>query len=471
MPKAPSGPIIKSTQVDSGLFHLATGWRLGFLGVMVMTIKRGKKSEVRIKLTDGLINYAKSGKTDKKDWQQFNNALAEVGGTIRDAELVGFQVSRTSPAKISFRYDFRLNGKRKNITLGQFPKITVTQARLLAKEKMLSVANGDDPLTDKQVARVEAQNTLQSYLDHDYKLHMESRAIEATKYLSIIRNGFAELLKKPLGSVTKIDLVKWVQCQTKLHNQSTKGYASATITQRHGALKSLMSHALRNGVIETNPFDKLDKLEFSTITETTSQQAKRTYLTLEQQQAFLASVDKYNKKHEGSYHKPMMLILYYMGMRTGDVVSLDWTHIIDTPFTCNISKVLEKGRRKVKTPFIMPMPEPVRDLLRERKKQHGSPTNGLVFPNDKGLRLGKQPLRSCWEWIKEDAGFHDDLELYTLRHNYISWLIMDNVPLPVIAKMIGHTSTDMINRNYGHLIKGATDSAAQRFVDRLKNTA
>jgi len=45
---------------------------------------------------------------------------------------------------------------------------------------------------------------------------------------------------------------------------------------------------------------------------------------------------------------------------------------------------------------------------------------------------------------------------------------MDNVPLPVIAQMIGHTSTDMINRNYGHLIKGATDSAAQGFAELLE---
>mgnify|MGYP000226272917 FL=1 len=405
--------------------------------------------------------------------------------------MIGFLVARGSTQKVSFRYDYRLHGKRKNITLGHFPDITTVQARLIAKYHALQVAIGKDPAKDKQSARVEVNNTLQSYLDHDYALHMRSRAIQAEKYLKIISNGFPELLKLPLTEISKTDLVKWVQSQTELHNQNTKGYASATIIQRHGALKSLMSHAIRNGVIESNPFDRLDKLEFTTTTETTQQQAKRTYLTIEQQQAFLKSVDAYDEKLNAcsknsqaqntatvdnasfaSHHKPMILILYYMGLRMGDVVSLEWSHVIDTPFTCNITKVLEKTRRKIKKPFVMPMPEPVRTALKEWRKQQGNPATGLVFPNPiNGGRVGNSPLRTCWVWIKKDAEFHDDLQLYTLRHNFISWLIMNNVPLPVIAGMVGHTSTDMINRNYGHLIAGATTDASKGFAEMLEKHA
>jgi len=240
-----------------------------------------------------------------------------------------------------------------------------------------------------------------------------------------------------------------------------------------------------------NPFDRLDKLEFTTINETTQQQARRTYLTIEQQQAFLKSVDAYDKKLRvgskngqanvkpnvsdldnlafSSHHKPMMLILYYMGLRMGDVVSLEWTHVIDTPFTCSITKVLEKTRRKIKTPTSLPMPEPVRKALSEWRKQQGNPKHGLVFPNPKTeKRLSAQPLDSCWAWLKVDAGLHENLQLYTLRHNFISWLIMDNEPLSVIAAMVGHSSTDMINRNYAHLVKGTTDKASQGFAGLLE---
>lgn len=213
-------------------------------------MSQGKKAASRIKLTDGVIR------------QQQGDALVRVNSTLSDSELIGFHIRRVSKDRLSFRYDYRLNGKRRNVTIGQWPKITVAQARTLAKEKALSVANSNDPLVAKQQSSKAAQNTLKSYLEHDYGLYMRSRAIQADKYLNIIRNGFPELLSIPLVDISKTDLVKWVQAQTEQHNNQVKGFASATIIQRHGALKSLMSHALRNGVIQQNPFDLLDKLEF-----------------------------------------------------------------------------------------------------------------------------------------------------------------------------------------------------------------
>lgn len=442
------------------------------------------------KITDGAIKYAQSGKTDKKEWQEINAVLVNKNGKIRDSEISGFQVVKSGNKIISFRYDYRINGKRKNITLGQWPAITAGQARLLAKEKALDVANGNNPVDDKKARQVENSNTLKSYLDHEYALHMKSRAIRADRYLAMVRNNFPKIINKPLADINKTDLVKWVQYQTIQHDKGIRGYNSATIKQRYAALKTLMSHAVRNGVIERSPFDRMETLEFSK-DETTNQQAKRTYLTIEQQQAFLASIDAYDEKLRAerrnsrahgkpylpdldnlafaSHHKPMLLILYYMGMRMGDVVGLEWVHVIDTPFTCSISKVLEKTRRKVKTPFSLPMPEPVRNTLKQWRKQQGNPGSGLVFTSPvTNERFGAQPLVRCWNWIKKDAGFHEDLQLYTLRHNFISWLIMDNIPLSVIANMVGHSGTDMINRNYAHLIKGTADKASQNFAELLE---
>jgi len=440
----------------------------------------------QIKITDGLIRFALKGGNDKPEWEQYEDTLVPKFGAISDSEVKGFKVIKSGADTVSFRYYYRINGQRKNITLGLFPAITTTQARQLAKDKSLEVALGENPLDKKQTKRASTENTLQAYIDHDYGLYMRGRASTADKYLNIIENGFPELLKKPLADITKTDLVKWVQCQMKQHCDGVKGFASATIQQRHSTLKSLMSHAVRNDVIERSPFDKLDKLEFSTTVEATEQQEKRTYLTLDQQAALLASIDNYdnhvragifNSRVNGapnltgntyaSYHKPMMILLYYMGLRMGDVVTLEWAHVIDTPFTCSITKVLQKTRRKIKKPFVMPMPEPVKVMLKEWRKQQGSPKRGFVFPDANGEQLYGTPLVMCWKWVKRDAGFHEELQMYSLRHNFTSWLIMNNVPLSVIAGMIGHTSTDMINRNYGHLIKGATDTASKGFVELL----
>lgn len=447
----------------------------------------------RIKLTDSLINYsAGRRKAISQEWLPLQNILQTKGGIIRDSVVIGLQIARTGVDTLSFRYNYRVNGKRRMITIGQFPGITVTQARELVKDIAKKIAYGDDPLAEKQAKLVMQDNTLQSYLDHDYKLHME-RAIAGRDYLAVIKNHFPEFLKKPLTDINKTDLVKWVQAQKLKHNATEYGYSSDSIKKRYSALKSLMSHAVRNKVIIQNPFDLMEQLEFHR-DESTQQQARRTYLEIEQQKELLTSIDAYEQKlrderrssraHGKSYlldldnlsiashHKPMMLILYYMGLRTGDVTSLEWTHIIDTPFTCNITKVLEKTRRKVKEPFTLPMPSQVRDILRLWRKQQGNPKSGLVFPNPAtGKRMDKQCLKRYWKWIKEDAGFHENLHLYTLRHNFISWLVMNGIPLKVIASMAGHRTTTMIDLHYGHLIKGATTEASQGFANLLESKA
>jgi len=439
-----------------------------------------------IRLTDALVQKAISGKAEPY-------RLVKKHDAISDSIVPGLKIIKSGTNIFSFRFNYRISGKRRNITLGSYPAINCNQARGLAKTRAIEVATGNDPIADKQTARTAQENTLRSYLDHDYTLYMQSRAITAKEYLSLIRNNFTSILDNPISKITKTDLVKWVQFQIIQHDKEVKGFSSATIRKRYSALKSLMSHAVRHDVIEHNPFDKMDKLEFSK-DESTQQQTKRTYLTLDQQKQLLQSINNYDQKlrtersnsraHGKSYltdldglafsshHKPMMLILYFMGMRLGDVVGLEWVHIQDNKFTCNISKVLEKTRRKVKTPCIIPMPKSVRDALRLWFKQQGKPSRGLVFPNSTtGDRLSVQPLARCWKWIKKDAGFRNDLQLYSLRHNYISWLIMNNIPLSVIASMVGHSSTDMINSNYGHLIAGADTTASNSFAELLSREA
>jgi len=445
---------------------------------------------IKVKLSDAIISYAKSGKSDNSKLKDVESALINKGDILYDTELKGFHVKRAGIDTVSFRHYYRINGQRKNITLGTFPNITVAAARILAREKSLDVANGNSPVDEKRNTLVIHQLTLKNYLEHDYALHME-RAITGKQYIAKIKNHFPELLKKPLADINKTDLVKWLQQNTIKYKNFESGYSAESIRGYYSALKTLMAHAVRNAAIDSSPFDRMEKLDFHR-EEKAAQQVKRNYLTIEQQRAFLASIDNYQEKlrserrssraHGKSYlpdldnidmashHKPMLLILYYMGMRSGDVIGLEWEHIIDTPFTCSISKVLEKNRRKIKTPSTIPMPVQVRDILRVWRKQLNNPDSGLVFMSPvTGRRLSKGCLNNCWDWIKNDAGIPEQYVLYTLRHNFISWLIMNGIHLKVIANLAGHTTTSMIEHHYGHLSDGHTNKAAMSFSNLLSD--
>ena len=44
---------------------------------------------------------------------------------------------------------------------------------------------------------------------------------------------------------------------------------------------------------------------------------------------------------------------------------------------------------------------------------------------------------------------------------------MKGIPLKTVASMLGHKSTDMVERHYSHLIEGATNTASDVFANIL----
>jgi integrase len=43
------------------------------------------------------------------------------------------------------------------------------------------------------------------------------------------------------------------------------------------------------------------------------------------------------------------------------------------------------------------------------------------------------------------------ISFHTLRHTYASLMVMDGVPLIVVARNLGHSDTRMVEKHYGHL--------------------
>ncbi|BBP43446.1 tyrosine-type recombinase/integrase [Thiosulfativibrio zosterae] len=110
---------------------------------------------------------------------------------------------------------------------------------------------------------------------------------------------------------------------------------------------------------------------------------------------------------------------------------------------------INKLRHKNEYPTTNPLSDKVIELLKCWHEQNGSPQYGYVFANPS---TGKPFLRlyKPWEKIKALAQLPNELENYTLRHNFISQLVMNGANLLSIAKL-ATTSVEMIEQHYGHL--------------------
>ena len=61
-----------------------------------------------------------------------------------------------------------------------------------------------------------------------------------------------------------------------------------------------------------------------------------------------------------------------------------------------------------------------------------------------------------------EAGLPDSFVFHGLRHTYASQLVQAGTPLAVVAKQLGHASTDTVSRTYGHLCCESIEAHVER---------
>lgn len=76
----------------------------------------------------------------------------------------------------SWRYDYRVGGKRATVTFGKYPEVTLANARKKHLEARTKLANGGDPAQEKKVQKLERQNLQSNTFDDVAKIWFESKA-------------------------------------------------------------------------------------------------------------------------------------------------------------------------------------------------------------------------------------------------------------------------------------------------------
>lgn len=268
------------------------------------------------------------------------------------------------------------------------------------------------------------------------------------------------------------------------------GKAYATQQRAYGALKTLLNDAVKRGVLTENPLSKvsLDKIHESEQVHL-QRTSKRSYLTKEQVKQLFLGLDKYqeqkrqgrqNSRAHGKRHlpsldniefvdyvKPFILTMFYTGFRNGDIYGLRWEHIHFHDGSATIHKTIEKTAHKKPEAKTFPIAAELVTILKSWRIQNGNPSSGYVFSNPEGLRLGNTALKKPWKKVKELSGLPDTLDLYTLRHNFASWLVMNGSDLLTVAKLMGHSDIRMIIDHYGHLQPVTLEKAVSESFSRI----
>ena len=139
-------------------------------------------------------------------------------------------------------------------------------------------------------------------------------------------------------------------------------------------------------------------------------------------------------------------LLLLTGCRTGEILKLRWREVDGDTLELEDSKT---GPRQV-------LLSPEARAIIERQLRSESP---WVFPSPVNPARPRFDL-SVWKKVRKLAGI-EDVRLHDLRHTFASQAAMQGIPLPVVARLLGHAQVQMTLR-YAHVSDRDVEAAAER---------
>ena len=227
--------------------------------------------------------------------------------------------SPDATADFRHRYTHPITGKRPYMTLGQYPALSLADARQYHSDNMQLLAKDIDPLENKETQKRQEITDRQNILNHFIN---EWQALQDSKNLSAKTIYNNQLLIKPikqkLGHMKVTDItpsivIRFIQDIQKTH--LNKGLRAKII------LKSILQIAKAHMIIEYNPASDLQGTLKSPKTQ------HRPSLTQPKEFAeLLKDIDQLDDTSQ-LYNKSILQLLALTFVRIGDVCAMRWADI------------------------------------------------------------------------------------------------------------------------------------------------
>lgn len=357
-----------------------------------------------------------------------------------DEELANFGV-RIFPSGIkSFVTFYRVGSRQRFMTLGKFGVMTVDEARQRARKLFVEVADGKDPLADRQKARHE--QTVRQLAERYPKEHAahKKKATSRTEDNRLLKTYILPKLGSlPVTAVSREDV-------DQLHHSLAKTPIQANRVL--ALISTLMTFAERWNLRpqNTNPAKHVDRFKERVrerIVE--GNERKRLVEVLDQVELDLSEPIE-------AVHAIRLLLL--TGCRRGEILTLKWEYIDEER-----SRIVLPDSKT--GPKVIRLSKPALEYLRSIPRLEGNP---YVLPGrrGKGHLVG---LTRCWDRIRQAAGL-GDVRIHDLRHTFASAGLESGLSLLMIGRLLGHRSSATTNR-YAHLVDDPALEAANRISDQL----
>ena len=235
---------------------------------------------------------------------------------------------------------------------------------------------------------------------------------------------------KPLDRIKEAGIRYWFD----RYSRTAPGNANLALAR----LRQILNFAIACGHMESNPAAGIAFNPRLPLTR---------FLSREELTRLHAALDRHADRKRGRQQADIIRLLLFTGCRKGEITGLGWSEVQDDRLVLADSKT---GPRAVQ------LSSQARAVL-DGQPRTGSP---FVFPSPLDPSRPRTPDLPLWYRIRREAGI-EDVRLHDLRHTMASHAVMNGVPIPVVSRLLGHSSLQMTLR-YTHLGDRDIEAAAER---------
>lgn len=154
-----------------------------------------------------------------------------------------------------------------------------------------------------------------------------------------------------------------------------------------------------------------------------------------------------------------ILMALYTGARKTALLSMRWPQV---NFPQRLIKLDSGGIVTNKRHATIPIPNRLMTFLKYARKR-GTDLSPVIHAHQAPIKDIKKGFAAACK----KAGL-ENVSPHTLRHTAASWMVQAGVPLFDVARYLGHTTTAMVERTYGHMAPGHLHKAAAALDNRKK---
>ena len=286
-------------------------------------------------------------------------------------------------------------------------------------------------------ARADMDMMLSSFVEvylKDKEVELKQRTLRNKRYM-FETHVIPYLGNKKMNEITASDILAWQKAV-----KDSKDYSDAYLRMLQNQVTALFIHAQRIYYLKDNPCKRVKKMG-------RSDNRSLNFWTLEEYRKFIDTFDK------GSMHYLMFELLFWTGMREGELLALTKSDIDVGQMTLRINKTYFRlhGEDVITTPKTdssirtIDLPKFLVDEVQEYwSKLYKHPSDARLFP------VVAEALQHIMARHIKKAEIKK-IRVHDLRHSHCAYLINQGVQPLIIKERLGHKDIKVTLNTYGHL--------------------